>query len=185
MRLNKTIREDIVSAALNSTFKDREIAIRAAGADFADDVYRHVLGDNLLVVSVLPEGFLPAKKELRVFLGEEARHPTDLLMSESRRIPYCTLARGWSSETLRITDKQIIKQWAALEKKRAKLEKDKNDLKRSLNSVVNSVHSINRLQDVWPESSKFIPAEVKQKENLPAVVADDLNTMIKKMKRAA
>jgi hypothetical protein len=182
MRLNKKIREDIVFAALNSTFKERTAALEEERSIFADEVYFFSVGDHLKTINEMPEGFFSYQKKIEVIFGEEGNYTVPLIMSESRRIP--SILSCYTSSSQRITDKKIIEKRHIFKKKSDQLEIDRNNLKRTLNGVVSSVSSVNKLQEIWPESTQFIPAEVRQKEYLPAVIAADLNNMINKMREA-
>lgn len=185
MRLNKKIRHDIAFAAINSTFKERRADLKEKWSEFADDVYSFFVGENEQVINGLPEGFFALTSRITAVFSEEGRYGKELKLSEQKRVPAVLDKYQGASGLIRITDKKIIKRLTTLKKMEDKLSKDETDLSRSVNGILNSVHSINRLQEIWPESTQYISAEVKQKEYLPAVVADDINGMIKKMRKAA
>ncbi len=183
MRLTKDLKSEIVANAIRSTFKDRLAAMESDKSDFADEVYRFVVGEHEQAINDLPEGFFSRTKTIRAFFGDN-NNPEEFNMTEVRRTPYL-LGPRWSSDSMRIKDTKIVEALKKLSKKRIQLNKDIDTLKTTLNGVVNSVSTIKRLQEVWPESTPFIPAWAKEEKNLPAVIAKDINQLIKKMKAAA
>lgn len=186
VRLTKEMREDIVANVVKSTFAKRASAIEKENQEIAEMIYKEVVGDHILSVSCLPDGFMPTVKEIIVYVGPRWNEKKTFEMLDRKRFPNQFikdyLKAYKPSEGNPDLSASLIKKISSHMLKIDKINEDKDNLRSSVRSIVQSVTTIKSLLEVWPEATKYIPERVtKEPKQLPALPIADLNEMIKKL----
>lgn len=194
MKLNKTIKEAILNAALKKAgIPEKKAAIRARGAELAEIVRSRFLtpADEKTILDAKKLLEPVSKKhpdvsvhdthysgmpvnvagQKRVFYFNGNIDHDDSTPSVSKRRPYyCSVLQADDplTERLYVIDHDIQMLKAEIE-----------HLTAALWAVLNSVTTDTKLIEIWPEAVAFIPAAEKANTpQLPALPIADLNKML-------
>lgn len=197
IRLNNSIRDRIIHAALSHRFKKEAEAIRDDWAAFALKVYNRQYDQKTRdSMEALPEGWLPESGSIRASFGGRrgyfsfcgsfsvGREAKNLLTSETR-IYKRFLARDYESMgkiyaadgKSYAADDKISDEFTDLCRKTEDLETRIKEAKAVLTSALNSVWTVGAVVKNWPHLRPFVPA-VKGKSTLPAVTEKKLNELL-------
>lgn len=194
MKLNKTIKEAIFTAALKKAgIPEKKEAIRARGAELAETIRsRFLIPSDEKTISDAKKLLEPVSKkhpdicisdshysgmpvnvagQKRVFYFNGNIDHDDSTPSVSKRRPYyCSVLQA---------DDPLTERLYAIDHDRQMLKAEIEQLSASLWAVLNSVSTDKKLIEIWPEALAFIPAAEKANTpQLPALPIADLNKML-------
>lgn len=173
MKLNKTNREEIISACIAHTFKRDNADLDAARTALADALYNHAFGDAEKIAKKLPKGWVQSTNGISIDcagftwrMGEEPHKPyRSLKLSRTRLSPH------YINDAFKVTPSHpLYDQAQEVVDMHAKLHAAKQALRDKLTTLVHSVASTEKLREAWPEGAKFLPDEPAKGAALPVPV---------------
>lgn len=206
-RLTKNIRKDLCDKLLERAFKARAQEIVQEIHEFAIELYRDVLGDDVERVMELPDGWLPKGSEVTVvfagevqcvYFGGSFSHIVDLNL---RRVgaesiePVEKVNRGrygrWEmpmpAKMTRGASKSydarhpLCERYKALGNKETDLIQEMDSARRTAEAAMNSVTTVKKLIEVWPEVEEFAKVYLNNGERkavLPMIPRAALNAKL-------
>lgn len=191
IRLNNSIRDRIIHAALSHRFKKEAEAIRNEWAVFAMRVYNRQYDQKTRnSMDALPEGWLPESGSIRATFGGRrgyfsfsgsfsmGKEATNLLTSEASIFKrFLARDHGNMGKSYSADDK-ISDEFTDLCRKSEDLETRIREAKAVLTSALNSVWTVGAVVKNWPHLQPFVPVKEKGKSTLPAVTEKKLNELL-------
>lgn len=181
-RLTQTIRQEILSAAMNGAYKSDEQLINEKLIDLSEQIYRHLVTEEQeRLMGRLPHGFFNLSSAKRAYIrpsiGNTSFRHVELKFKKERRLPaFCS---GYND--INIADDAMLEAYLKIEKEKNALEEKRQNLRSHIAGVLESVNTVQKLLDVWPEAKPFIPQYVfAEKAALPALVTDKLNDLLRR-----
>lgn len=176
-RLTNSLRNDVAERVIHDTFDHLESDLEKRESAIANKVLDWHIGEgNLKLMNQLPLEFFGATDRLPVASKDDG--VKYLFLKGSRRIP-ANMQYGLAVDLPGTNG--MWREIRAVKSEIAAMNAAKNELREKTMALLNSVQTVKRLVEVWPEVEKYLPKQAEQTENLPAVRAEDLNAMIKKL----
>jgi hypothetical protein len=173
IRLTETIREHIILHAVRYTFDERRKELGERESIITNKAIDYVIGDdNLRLMKKLPDNFFAYRTDIRIHSKDNYSYKKLL---NGRLVPAFI---AYSGAELPATN-GLWREINAVDREKAALEDERGELTTKIRAMLAGITTVKRLLEVWPESEPFLPS-FEEKANLPAVQAEDLNTMIKK-----
>ncbi len=184
VRITNDMRGDITANVIKKTMAVRVKNLNQMNTDIANAIYSEIIGENLIVVSALPNGFMGTTKAITVKVGPYWKDKVTFELVDRKRFPH----RFNSGEEVRAykSENEVPHLSAALCERikkyisrKEKIEEDKDKLRKSVMSTLRGVTTVKKLLTVWPDAEKYLPDDAAtKKDNLPALPAETLNKMI-------
>ena len=180
-RLTNEMRDDMISAAVNATFKKREEAYEKTRTNFADALYAHALGDAEKIAKKLPPGWCSSHREVVIdcsgFSGRYSsrtdRPSSYFKLSKDHLFPS---SLPW---TVIREDHPFYAGAQAIAIEFNAIQVAKLDLKTKLQSLTYSCSTLAKLEEAWPAGKKFFPkVEPKAMPVVPFALAAEVNKIM-------
>lgn len=191
-RLNKSMRDEIVTRMLKHRFKAEIEKYYDATAKLANKIYADIFDTATQTQLVLlPVGWVPEPDHIGVYLGPSYTNVyfggdvyagseiRQLVAPErlNRRVPN-KMASGCAKVYEARHDLAI--QHSKLEAQKSKLIEEIKQTKVQCESAVRQVTTVERLVEVWPESVIFVADYLKaEPRQLPTVRTEELNALLR------
>lgn len=181
MKLNKTNREEIITAAIRVAFEPRDAAHVQARTALGDALYTATYAEAEKIAKKLPAGWTSGRDVILIECeGFQRRHQNgmpskQLPLSKTHLFPpYSTYVKVDKAHALYDQAQAIVAEHGAI-------EAAKKELRTKLHALVHSVATVERLRDAWPEGDKFLPravVEVPSNLPIPANLVADVNSLM-------
>ena len=169
MRLNATIREEILSSLLKHRFDKEESSQQKQWSELAEMIYdANYNATTRATMGRLPQGFLPTRDAFSVKADGQRKC---MRLSGEMLFTYV----DYHGQPWKLTG-PLLKCWRVLERQQEATRKAKAETRRQARAMLLSVTTMKKLRQVWPEVIPFIPKESTLQ--LPAVMTKDLNTLL-------
>ena len=172
MRMNKTMRSEIVQAALDHQIgKEIEHAHKRL-EQCAEAAYTAILTDQNIAEQVAQGNEKLFNRQACYWVGYEQRR--ERLSFPAPLLVPCTGADSWDRVFSYVhKDLEALDQWDEQRRAVGKLKDKRKKLKQELEALVNSITTTKKLAEVFPELTQFIPTDETPKQ-LPAVRREEL-----------
>lgn len=187
--LSNDLRKEIIDNAMKGAYEEDKKKCDEAARKLADQVYRSfVTAEQEDVMKSLPHGFFNTKEGVRVAfyidLEDERQFrgciSHTLCFSDQKRIP-ANLSYGHVT----VTNAELYKQAAQLQKMRIEIENKEDYLYEQLKRLLLSAKTVKKLIEIWPEGKGFIPEEALNPaptSDLPAVIVANVTSLLMQAK---
>lgn len=179
-RLTNEMRDDMIAAAVNATYKKREDAYEKTRTAFADALYENALGKDEAIAKKLPAGWVSSHRSVRIdcegfrsnWNNNEYPHG-DFTLSKDRLFPS---AIRWTQIG---KDHPFYDGAQAIAKEFHAMRAAKLELKTKLQSLAYSCSTLAKLEGAWPAGKKYFPkVEPKALPVVPFALAAEVNKIM-------
>jgi len=159
MKLNKTNREEIISAAIRAAFKARDAAYEKQRTILADSLYQHTYGEAGAIAKKLPREWQTRQDSYRIVCDGfqdwrgGAGADNNLKLSTSQPFPPYTAEIKVNKEHAFYKDAQAIVREDTV------ITLAKEELRTKLHALVHSVSTTEKLRDAWYAAFELIATE--------------------------
>lgn len=182
-RLTNALREQILDSVVTSLFRERKAALVASDDKLAEKLLAwYVEPKNAALMRQLPGEYFHSVSCIRYEAPAVSGRNSDygaISSSVTLRVP-AVLQHG------RIELPSSHGMWKEIRASDAEAESINNDtraLREKVNGLLNGVTTVKALLTAWPEVEEYLPKFEQATTNLPAVRAEELNSMIAKLKK--
>lgn len=181
IKLNKTIRDEIIEDAVIAAFSDRKALLAQMRTKFADELYERTFGEHELIALKLPDGWCAKYNSLSIKCDNFAsyyRYDEDeelplrkFDLSITRLFP----DRVGDSLTIETNHPFYVKAQKIVAEHKA-IHNDVVEFSNTLKRLLYSVTTVEKLREVWPEGEPFFPAEAQAvKLPIPFGLTESIN----------
>jgi hypothetical protein len=182
IRLTTQLRAEIVDNVVKALFKDRRAEnAKSDNALAAKLLFWHVEAKNAGLMKQLPPEYFYTTNAIKYqtppVSGERGENG-DIRSIEGLRVP-ASLQHG------RIELPSQHAMWKEIRASKAEasaIYSHEQELRSKIRGLVAGVNTVKALVAAWPEVVEYLP-EFEEKKSLPAVKADELNSLIAKLKK--
>lgn len=180
-RLTNEMRDDMIRACVNATYKKRDEAYEKLRVAFADALYAHALGDAEKIAKKLPAGWCSSHREVLLvcegFNGQWDRDTTrpsgKFKLSKDRLFPSSI---PW---TLVKKDHPFYDGAQAIATEFHAILRAKCELKDKLRGLTYACATLAKLAEAWPAGKKYFPVvEPKAMPVVPFALAAEVNAIM-------
>lgn len=154
MRLNKTIKDQILTSLMNHRFGKQIKVLLNAKYDLAEAAYNCLYDQATRSrMSKLPDGWLPERTHMNVYVYGKRLY---INLKKCRRFTNEHIA---SHDNIHIHDDAFNKQWESFVRDETALTELQESARGTIQGMLMSCSSTESLVKKWPEVAKFIPKE--------------------------
>ncbi|SUA63435.1 Uncharacterised protein [Oligella urethralis] len=163
MRLNKTIRQEIVQTALIKAFSKRKEELKQNLIKFADELYDFTYGETVSKFKNAPPEWLYYNNTARIdapgfsYKTTEKTLNYDLYLTVPKAFP---IHFDYGNKIKLTPEHPLFDKSQELVHTHMDLWAEEEALEAKLNSIVNSVSTLKQLLEIWPECANILPKDI-------------------------
>ena len=180
VRLTNDLRIKIVQNLIAALFDERRDELKKRENAVARKVMNWVIGEkNLELMKQLPPEYFDTRHNFRITVPNTEGY--ELIESmDGIRVP--AIYNGNYNYVELPATNGLWKEIRACAADMKKYIEEKGEVRTRTNGLLAGVNTVKALLTVWPDIEPFVPV-VEEKTGLPAVQADELNVLIRRIKK--